>query len=97
MIAIAFTFLLALIASWALVLPFFQKEEEVALDQSDQRAKESELLQRKEMALQRLEELEQDYLAEKLSDSDYQQSKLELTDEAARCLVELDQINVNQQ
>lgn len=92
LIAIALSFSIALVISWALVLPFFQstaKRRGVA--EKDQLLIDA--LDRKERVIQALEDLEQDFLAKKLSDEDYRQSKSELVEEAVASVALIERLD----
>ena len=91
LVLIAVTFFLALIISWALVVPFFQTPAELSgLAEGDQALHDA--LERKERIFQSLEELEQEFMSEKLSPEAYERSKAELREEAIRCLALLDRL-----
>lgn len=91
LVVLAITFFLALISSWALVVPFFQTNDKLQ-GMAEPEQLFQDVVERKERILQALEELEQEFLSEKLSEEDYQQTKTELTDEAVQCLKTLDRL-----
>ena len=81
--------MLALVASWALLLPFFQKQALGVRDTVEvERARE--VSQKKEIALTALEDLEQDYLLHRVTEDGYQKTRAELMADAAVCVAELD-------
>jgi hypothetical protein len=83
----ALSFLLALICSWAILLPFFEAERES--DAGDTAGRDDSLTQlrlRKEAALDALEDLEGDYLSKRVEEAQYAESKAELTDETAELM-----------
>ena len=84
---VATTILLALITSWALLLPFFSEANDNAGDGKQQMF--ADLLARKESLFKVLEELEHDYLSGKILEEDYLSSKEELSSKLAKCLEEL--------
>lgn len=89
LVFIAVTFLFALAASWALVVPFFSSEGVDSIF-SEEDSISTELVERKERIMEALEDLEQDIAGGKISELDYERNKAELTAEAAKCLAEID-------
>lgn len=89
-LSIAFSFLFALVCSWVMLLPFFEERVPDVVAPGDQPARDA-LEIRKEQALSELEELEMDRLGGKITDADYQQSRAELTADAAAILQQLEQ------
>ncbi len=88
-VTIAFSFLVALLCSWVLLLPFFSErvvDEAISPDETARNA----LNVRKELALTEIEELEMDRLGGKINEADYQQSRAELTADAADILNKLE-------
>ena len=88
-VAIAFSFIFALLSSWVLLVPFFSErgvDEPIA---GEQLARDT-LRLRKEQTLSEIEELEMDRIGGKITDADYQQSRAELTADAADILDRLD-------
>ncbi len=95
LIPLALSFLFALLVSWGVVLPFFQKGgERRGISAEDQSL--ADMRQRKERLMQALEELEQEHLGGRLSDEEYQLTRAELTQEAAQCLAQLDQSQLDE-
>jgi hypothetical protein len=88
LILLAVTFLFALVASWALLVPFFEPQK-FATGVGGEEDELRDLAERQEIALQALAELETDYLAGKLGQDDYQKSKAELVRDAAFYLEKL--------
>ncbi len=92
LVMLAVSLFFALIISWAIVLPFFQQaENQRGVAEHVQIVRDA--IERKERVLQALEDLEQEYLSEKLSEEDYQQSKAELTHEAMACVEIVDRLS----
>lgn len=92
LIALALSFALALLCSWAILVPFFGAEQE-PVDATDGRRREDErreLLAREESVLDALEDVEQDFHSGKLSEQDYSEAKSELTEEAGTVFTRLD-------
>ncbi len=87
-IALAVSFLFALAASWALLLPFFESADTVT-EVADRRG---ELLLKRETVLDALEDLEDDHRLGKVSDAEYQESRVELTAQAAQILENLEPV-----
>ncbi len=79
LIALALSFFMAMVASWTLLLPFFDGDNAEA--KADNQTVDLKL--KKESLLDALEDLEQDHTSGKVSSEDYQSSKAELTAEAA--------------
>jgi len=90
LVAIAFTFFLALAASWAVLVPFFSAEEVSARSLETGDTQMAGLLARKETIFGNIVELEHDYLVNKIDKEVYQSNKELLTKEAAECLAEID-------
>ena len=90
LIVAAVTFLFALLASWALLMPFF-KEEVLREEQEDPEL--LDLLARKDLALQALEDLERDFLLRRIPENDYARSKAELVDDAALYVAKIEQLS----
>jgi len=86
LIALALSFFLAMLASWALLLPFFEGEE-VASAGGERR---NDLLLKKETVLDALEDLNEDHQSGKISDTQFAESKRELTAQAAEILRDLE-------
>lgn len=84
-IFLAVSFLLALAVSWAILLPFFETETTVG-----HASPIGELLMKKEALLDALEDLEQDYHAAKLGETDYEDAKRELTSQAGEVFSKID-------
>ncbi|MCB0323709.1 MAG: hypothetical protein KDD69_09060 [Bdellovibrionales bacterium] len=90
LIFIAVTFLLALVASWGLLMPFFRSEEPLLAGDSEVQL--LDLVQRRERLLQALEDLEHEHSLGKVSAEAYEQTKAELTRETAECLAAFDRM-----
>ncbi len=88
LIAVALSFFLALLASWALLIPFFEGGEERAASPEGSRV---DLTLKRDITLDALEDLEQDFRARKLSESDYREAKNELVAEAGEIFAKLDE------
>lgn len=88
-VTIAFSFIFALLSSWVLLVPFFSEREVEEPVPGEQLAQEA-LRLRKEQTLSEIEELEMDRIGGKITDADYQQSRAELTADAADILERLD-------
>ena len=89
LIALAMSFLLAMIASWALLLPFFEAEESSSAVPSADETR-ADLLLKKESVLDALEDLQSDHRNEKITDAQFAESKSELTAQAAEILRQLE-------
>ena len=75
LIAIALSFFLALFASWALLLPFFESESPEGARGGDRKR---DLVLKRDFMLDALEDLEQDFRSQKITENDYQEAKQEL-------------------
>ena len=83
----ALSFFLALVCSWAILLPFFETADHAAENLPNPQAESlAELRIRKETMLDALEDLENDYLTKRVDDEDYAEAKNELTIEASAVL-----------
>ena len=89
-VLLAVTFFAALAVSWALLLPIFREPEDNKIDEQENQIARMTLLERKEILLQALEELEQDLAAARVTSSDYEKTKAELTRDLAQSLSQID-------
>lgn len=92
-IAMALSFAIALLCSWALLIPFFSSNEHPERETSEDMRRE--LLAKEESILQALEDVEQDYSLGKLTETDYNASRAELTEDAGSVLTQLDELEGN--
>ena len=76
LISLSICLLIALLASWAILAPFF-------LDKLKTVSEVSEGLSQKEVLMQQLEDLEHDYRTEKLEEDHYRQMKQALVKKIA--------------
>jgi len=90
-IFLAISFLLALAVSWAILIPFFESASPAPASDSA-----SELLIKKDVLLDALEDLEQDFHAAKLEERDYEDAKKELTSEAGAVLSQIENQRIKQ-
>ena len=88
-VLLAVSFVVALIASWTVLLPFFSPgSAEVNTDQ--ERLAEREAQQ--DQLLRLLSELESDLLEQKIAEDEYQRSREQLLSQAAAVYSEIEQI-----
>jgi len=84
----AVTFILAMIASWCLLKPFFTEEKLNVIGNNHL----ADLTQRKNSLLRAYQDLEAEYVSEKLNVDDYQNNKSALKREIANCLALIEQV-----
>lgn len=82
MIIAAVTFFLALLATWALLLPYLAVSEVTSETESAEREQRESLEIRKETAFTELEELEEDHVTRRITEREYEKSRAELAVEA---------------
>jgi hypothetical protein len=87
---VLFTLAFSLVVAWFLVQPHLAVAVPAAL--GDQNPEVSILLDRKERFLQVLKDLELDYDTKKISEPDYQQMRLSLTQDLAATLKAIDEL-----
>ena len=96
LIAIALSFAVAMFCSWALLVPFYEGEENQAdsesLRSNPGAATISELKIRKETMLGALEDLEADFVTKRIDADSYEESKEELSGQAAQILTSIDNL-----
>lgn len=93
-IGMTLTLFLALLASWALLSPFFQPAQldSQAVGNAIASADSlNELVARKNLVMGELEELEAEFGANKINPDDYAKFKHELVAKAAACLKAIDE------
>ena len=88
-LAFALSIVFACVFAWGLIAPFFAKDQDLSSHEVESSELKKALL-RKETLLTALEELEHDFLAGKIGEDDYKESKRELNEETAACLLEID-------
>ena len=89
-VMLALTFLASLVASWLLLIPFFEERESSRGYQFEGIAAAGDLLQRRELLFEALEELEFDLRSSRIDQEAYQLAKAELSAEAAKQLEKID-------
>ena len=90
LIAVALSFFLALLASWSLLLPFFESPS-TSSGQGANGGEKNSLILKRDLMLDALEDLEQDFRARKISESDYRDAERELVAEAGEIFAKLDE------
>lgn len=81
------TFILAMTASWCLLKPFFSNEKLNVISNN----RLADLMQKKNTLLRAYQDLETEYVSEKLNADDYQNNKSALKREIANCLALIEQ------
>ncbi len=92
LVATAVSFLFSLAISWALMAPFFAKEEEGNAGEESRELEKESLLRRKDMLFESLEDLELERAGGKIDENHYESSKAELTKQTSDCLSSLDSL-----
>lgn len=86
--SVIFALLLSTFAAWFILKPHFSKNNVKAA--GTEASSEAQLLDQKDRFLQMLRDLELDFATAKLSETDYQQSKRELSIELASIINKID-------
>jgi len=93
LVLLILTFLASLVASWLLLLPFFDEEYGPDDVRIERRIVAGDLLQKREFIFQALEELEIDLRSGRIDEYAYQRAKEELSAEAAMQLDKIDKVS----